>query len=49
MYISDEMSGIIGDVESETDEWGEDMVGKYWVMTTDGLRQTSAIKTGIVK
>jgi hypothetical protein len=49
VYISDKLSEIIKDIDNVTDTWDGDMVGKYWVMTTDGLIQTDLLKDKKIK
>lgn len=37
VFLSKNMSRIIYDIENVSNTWDHDMVGKYWIMTEDGL------------
>ena len=39
IYLDEEMIRIIYDIDNVNNIWDGDMVGKYWVMTEDGLKQ----------
>jgi hypothetical protein len=40
IYLSKEMVKIIHDVKNTSNMWDGDMVGKYWIMTPEGLELT---------
>lgn len=46
IYMSKEMVNIIYDIENVSNTWDRDMVGKYWIMTEDGLalKEDSVLK-----
>lgn len=37
VYLNEKMKSIIYDIENVNNLWDGDMVGKYWIMTADGL------------
>lgn len=37
VYLADDLVKIIYDIENVSNTWDGDMVGKYWIMTPDGL------------
>ncbi len=40
VFLSDDMIHIIHDIENVSNTWDGDMVGKYWVMTPEGLAKS---------
>lgn len=38
IYLNKNMKNIIYDIDNVTDTWDEDMVGRRWVMTQEGLK-----------
>ncbi len=40
IYLSNEMVKIIHDIKNTSNMWDGDMVGKYWIMTPEGLELT---------
>ena len=37
VYLNQKMTSILDDIENTENMWDDDMVGKIWTMTADGL------------
>jgi hypothetical protein len=49
VYLNPKMASIIDDIENTENMWDEDMVGKTWMMTADGLALKKEIPLTIKK
>jgi len=45
VFLGEDMKDIISDIENVNNMWDNDMVGKYWTMTNDGLTLRDSIQT----
>jgi hypothetical protein len=49
VFLGEDMKSIIDDIENVNNMWDNDMVGKYWTMTPDGLALRDSIPARLEK
>ncbi len=47
LYLDEGMQNIVDDIDTESNIWERDMIGKTWIMLPGGLAEKDSLKTGI--